>query len=80
MDKTTTRTTTLKNGDRASINMSGVDALHQGIELDLVAHPINWLDITGMFSIGDWKWNSNATGYFYDSAGQLNHRNIQLHY
>ncbi len=70
LDKTTTRTTTLKNGDRATINMSGVDALHQGIELDLVAHPINWLDITGMFSIGDWKWNSNATGYFYDSAGQ----------
>lgn len=70
MDKTTTRTITLKNNDRASINMSGVDALHQGIELDLVAHPIDWLDITGMFSIGDWKWNSNATGYFYDSSGQ----------
>ena len=70
LDKTTTRTTTLKNGDRATINMSGVDALHQGVELDLVAHPLNWLDITGMFSIGDWKWNSNATGYFYDSAGQ----------
>ena len=70
LDKTTTRTTTLKNGDRATINMSGVDALHQGVELDLVAHPLNWLDITGMLSVGDWKWNSNATGYFYDSAGQ----------
>ncbi len=70
MDKTTTRTLTLKDGDRASINMSGVDALHQGVELDFVARPLEWLDITGMFSIGDWKWNSNATGYFYNSAGQ----------
>ncbi|MBQ8774185.1 MAG: TonB-dependent receptor, partial [Muribaculaceae bacterium] len=24
----------------------------------------------GMFSIGDWVWDSNATGYFYDSMGQ----------
>ena len=70
MDKTTTRTLTLKDGDRAQINMSGVDALHQGIEVDLAAHPFYWLDITGMFSIGNWRWNSNATGYFYNSAGQ----------
>lgn len=70
MDKTTTRTITLSDGDRASINMSGVDALHKGVELDLVAHPLEWLDITGMLSIGDWKWDSNATGYFYNSAGQ----------
>ena len=70
MDKTTTRTLTLKDGDRAQINMSGVDALHQGIEVDLAAHPYYWLDITGMFSIGNWRWNSNATGYFYNSAGQ----------
>lgn len=70
MDKTTTRTMTLNDGDRATLNMSGVDALHQGIELDFVAHPLIWLDVTGMFSIGDWKWNSNATGYFYNSGGQ----------
>jgi len=70
MDKTTTRTQTLKDGDRAQINMSGVDALHQGIEVDLAAHPYNWLEITGMFSLGNWRWNSNATGYFYNSAGQ----------
>ena len=28
------------------------------------------LDITGMVSIGDWKWNSVSTGYFYNSSGQ----------
>lgn len=56
--------------DRATINMSGVNARHQGIELDFTAKPFQWLDITGMFSIGDWKWVSNPKGYFYNSQGQ----------
>lgn len=74
LDKTMARSSdiTLADGttDRWSINMQGVDALHQGIELDFVLRPVNWLRVNGMFSIGDWKWNSVATGYFYNSAGQ----------
>lgn len=70
MDKTMTRSLDLKNGDRASLNMDGVDALHQGVEVEVVAHPYEWLDLTGMFSWGDWTWNSNASGYFYNSGGQ----------
>ncbi len=70
MDKTMTRSYDLKDGSRASINMEGVDALHQGIELEVVAKPLSWLDITGMLSIGDWRWNSDATGYFYNDTGQ----------
>ncbi len=56
--------------DRISMNLSGVNAIHQGIELDFVAKPFDWLNINGMFSIGDWRWDSTAKGYFYDSAGQ----------
>lgn len=74
MDKTMTKgIEVLDNGkfvDRMGLNMSGVDALHQGIELDFVAKPLYWLDITGMLSIGNWRWTSNANGYFYDSSGQ----------
>ncbi len=70
LDKTMTRTQDLKNGDRATINMSGVDALHQGIEIDFVFRPIKNVDINGMISIGDWKWNSVSSGYFYNSSGQ----------
>jgi len=74
LDKTMTRTMdiTLPDGtkDRSSINMSGVNALHQGIELDFVFRPIKNLDINGMLSVGDWKWNSVSTGYFYNSSGQ----------
>lgn len=76
MDKTMTRSLSIENAttaaeiDRASINMSGVDATHQGIELDMVIKPLNWLELTGMFSIGNWRWTSNPTGYFYNSQGQ----------
>lgn len=53
-----------------SVNMEGVDALHQGIELDLTSKPIKNLEIKGMVSIGNWNWVSNATGYLYTDNGQ----------
>ncbi|MDL2221329.1 TonB-dependent receptor [Parabacteroides sp. OttesenSCG-928-N08] len=56
--------------ERATINMKGVNALHQGIEVDLITQPFHWLEINGMFSIGNWRWTNNAVGYFYSSNGQ----------
>jgi outer membrane cobalamin receptor len=53
-----------------SVNMEGVDALHQGIEIDLVSKPIRNLEIKGMVSLGNWNWASNATGYLYTDNGQ----------
>lgn len=53
------------------INMTGVDALHQGIEVEFVATPLRNLNITGMFSWGDWKWTgNNVKGYLFDKYGQ----------
>jgi hypothetical protein len=51
-------------------NLEGVDALHQGVELDFVARPINHLELRGMLSVQDNTWQSNATGYMYDTQGQ----------
>ena len=56
--------------DRWTVNMQGVDARHMGIELDFVMKPFQWLDINGMFSLGDWRWDCNANGYFYNLAGE----------
>lgn len=56
--------------ERGVVNMTGVDALHQGIELEVVLKPVRNLELTGMLSLGDWKWNSNATGYLFNSQGQ----------
>ena len=68
MDKTMIITIETPEG-RGRINLSGVDAIHQGLELELVARPTKDLKLTGMVSLGDWKWNSVATGYAYNDQG-----------
>ncbi len=69
MDKTMARTVPRpQSTDRATINMQGVDATHQGIELEFIAKPYNWLDVKGMFSIGNWRWDGESTGYWFDAA------------
>ena len=57
--------------DRYTLNMTGANADHWGIELDFIAKPFKWIDVTGMFSWGDWRWNGTATGYYFNSAGQI---------
>lgn len=70
MDKTTTRSSNMDDGTRYVLNMTGVDARHMGLEFNFKYRPTRWLDIDGMFSIGDWIWDSNAEGYFYNNYGQ----------
>ncbi len=69
IDKTMTKSGTMDNQTEYYMNMTGVDALHKGVELDVKITPLEWLEITGMVSLGDWKWDSNATGYAYDAHG-----------
>ena len=49
---------------------SGLDALHQGIEVDFVLRPLKDLKVTGMFSMGDWHWDGDGKGYAYNSLGE----------
>ena len=41
---------------RYYFTLLGVDALHQGIEVDFKYQPIKGLNFTGMLSLGDWTW------------------------
>ncbi|MBQ8501254.1 MAG: TonB-dependent receptor [Bacteroides sp.] len=59
------------NGERWTINMTGADAKHMGVEVDFEAKPFRWMSINGMFSWGDWRWDGLATGFYYDSTGQM---------
>jgi hypothetical protein len=43
------------------VNIPGIDALHQGIELDFAYKPTSRLTIEGLASVGDWIWNSANT-------------------
>lgn len=51
------------------VNLLGVDALHQGIEIDATYKPLPNLTFTGMLSLGDWIWDSNVeNAQVYDDA------------
>lgn len=70
MDKTLVRTVSGSEGILSVMNIEGVDALHQGIELDFISKPMKGLEITGMISLGDWKWINNGRGSAFTIDGQ----------
>ncbi|MFZ4456767.1 MAG: TonB-dependent receptor [Bacteroidales bacterium] len=69
-DKTLVRSINAQTESSLVVNMEGVDALHQGLEIDFVSKPLNKLEFSGMISLGDWFWQNNASGYLYDKQGQ----------
>lgn len=60
-DRTEIATFQQPDGTRASANILGVNAIHQGIEIDFVYKATSQLSFNGMASIGDWRWDSNVT-------------------
>jgi len=60
------------NGEDRFTNLTGINARHQGIELDFTAKPLNKLTIEGMASIGDWVWmNDIIDAQFFDDNNNL---------
>jgi|AntRauTorckE6833_2_1112554.scaffolds.fasta_scaffold00788_13 outer membrane cobalamin receptor len=47
-------------------NLTGLDALHQGIELVIKTKPTDKLKLDGMVSVGDWSWTDNLIAEIYD--------------
>ncbi len=74
MDKTSVRSGTFYSGehagDRYVMNLACVDARHMGIEFNCTFIPVKWFEMTGMLSLGNYEWCSNAKGYFYNMQGQ----------
>lgn len=70
MDQTLVKTSTMQDGSRYVMNMSGVASRHMGVEVAATYKPFNWLEFSGMFSYGDWVNDSNTIGYFYNSQSQ----------
>ena len=70
MDKTMSKYTTFDTQETGYVNMTGVNAQHMGLELEIKARPAKWIDISAMLSLGDWRWKgSDITGYMYDEHG-----------
>lgn len=70
MDKTLVQSMNANSPESLVANLEGVDALHQGVELDFIAKPFTTLEISGMLSLGDWNWENDAHGYLYNRQGQ----------
>jgi iron complex outermembrane receptor protein len=58
-------------GNAYSYNVNGINALHKGMELDLLSKPIKQVTLGGIISIGDWRWNSKDTAKIYDLNNKL---------
>ncbi len=57
---TTTFTDPNNTDDRELVYVPGIKARHVGGELDLAVRPHKMVTIEGIFSYGDWVWNSNV--------------------
>lgn len=68
-DRDTQKRGTMRDGSYYAMNLQGVDARHMGLEVDFKYIPAKWFELDGMFSIGDWQWDSDAKGYFYNEQG-----------
>ncbi|MET0946485.1 MAG: TonB-dependent receptor [Flavobacterium sp.] len=49
-------------------DFAGITEIHSGLEFDGRARVTDKLNITGMFSIGDWKYEGTSTSNRYDSG------------
>jgi outer membrane cobalamin receptor len=58
-------------GQFLEANIAGLDALHQGIEVDFVAKLSDKLKLTGMFSLGDWTWQSDVQGQLFNQDNEM---------
>ena len=49
-----------QDGSISSANLSGLNELHQGIEIDAKYRPVKEITFSGMLSLGDWHYTSDA--------------------
>jgi len=52
-------------------NLAGVNALHQGVELDFSYNLTHNFKLSGMVSLGDWTWTNNVSAILKDENGEV---------
>lgn len=53
-------------GNNETANILGLNAIHQGVELETWFYPTKTLDLKFMTSVGDWKWQDDVEADIYD--------------
>lgn len=59
---------TLADGStlRGYAEISGITQIHTGVEVDATYKPVSFLELQGMFSLGDYRYKGNPTGTAFD--------------
>ncbi|MEG1484034.1 MAG: TonB-dependent receptor plug domain-containing protein [Bacteroidales bacterium] len=58
--------------DAYKFMITGLNALHYGIEIDAWHNFTNWLKLSAFVSTGSWKWKNNVNAKIYDQyTGQI---------
>lgn len=52
-------------------NVIGIDALHQGIEVDVAFAPVKGLNLLANVSLGDWKWKNEGIANVFNDRDSL---------
>lgn len=54
------------DAEDARYMVTGLDALHTGIELSSFQRVSNWLEVNAFASIGNWRWKNDVNAIIYD--------------
>ena len=57
-------------GDQGTAQFRDIDVRHNGIEVESTYRPINALKLTGMVSVGDWRYTKDFTSELFDANQQ----------
>jgi len=57
----------LENNQQTRAMITGLNALHKGIELEISSKIFNSLEAGAIISLGDWKWKNNVIAQLYNN-------------
>ena len=79
-DRTVTRFVQEQDGDDGLINITGLNALHQGIEAELAFQPLELVRFDVAGSLGDWFYTDNVTArYTPDQSNPASQQEVNLY-
>ncbi len=58
-DKTFTQRIQVPSGEDVTVNVLGVNAIHQGVEAEFYYNPTSRLKMRGSVSLGNWRWQND---------------------
>ena len=79
-DRTITRTVTELDGDDGLINITGLNALHRGVEGELAYQPVDFMRADAAFSLGDWTYSDDVSAsYTPDLSDPASQQQVSLY-